>query len=156
MGLSVHLDLAMKFLALALIVASASAKNLRFNLLAPPTELEYGFCDGSPEPLTFDVMSVTPFPILVQNGATITLEIQITINQEVPVGSVVDLNLVLEGLIPIKIPCLEIEGLHIGPATMTVTSFSPPHLTSSAPPMSLRARLAPFPLEPESMVVETP
>merc|ERR1712038_179939 len=94
MGLSVHLDLAMKFLALALIVASASAKNLRFNLLAPPTELEYGFCDGSPEP--------------------ITLEIQITLNQEVPVGSVVDLNLVLEGLIPIKIPCLEIEGLHIG------------------------------------------
>merc|ERR1712156_1230252 len=78
----------MKFLALALIVASVSAKNLRFNLLAPPTELEYGFCDGSPEPLTFDVMSVTPFPILVQNGATITLEIQIT--------------------------CLEIEGLHIG------------------------------------------
>merc|ERR1711913_244058 len=114
MGLSVHLDLAMKFLALALIVASASAKNLRFNLLAPPTELEYGFCDGSPEPLAFDVMSVTPFPILVQNGATITLEIQITLNQEVPVGSVVDLNLVLEGLIPIKIPCLEIEGLHIG------------------------------------------
>ena len=41
---SVHLDLAMKFLALAIIVASASAKNLRFNLLAPPTELEYGFC----------------------------------------------------------------------------------------------------------------
>merc|ERR1712109_145785 len=114
MGLSVHLDLAMKFLALALIVASASAKNLRFNLLAPPTELEYGFCDGSPEPLTFDVMSVTPFPILVQNGATITLEIQISLNQEVPVGSVVDLNLVLEGIIPIKIPCLEIEGLHIG------------------------------------------
>merc|ERR1711872_1166660 len=108
MGLSVHLDLAMKFLALALIVASASAKNLRFNLLAPPTELEYGFCDGSPEPLTFDVMSVAPFPILVQNGATITLD------QEVPVGSVVDLNLVLEGIIPIKIPCLEIEGLHIG------------------------------------------
>merc|ERR1712180_91587 len=111
---SVLVDLAMKFLALALIVASASAKTLRFNLLAPPTELEYGFCDGSPEPLTFDVMSVTPFPILVQNGATITLEIQITLNQEVPVGSVVDLNLVLEGLIPIKIPCLEIEGLHIG------------------------------------------
>merc|ERR1712213_87422 len=101
-GPSVHLDLAMKFLALALIVASASAKNLRFNLLAPPTELEYGFCDGSPEPLTFDVMSVTPFPILVQNGATITLETQITLNQEVPVGSVVDLNLVLEGLIPMN------------------------------------------------------
>merc|ERR1712203_363750 len=106
MGLSVHLDLAMKFLALALIVASASAKNLRFNLLAPPTELEYGFCDGSPEPLTFDVMSVTPFPILVQNGATITLEIQITLNQEVPVGSVVDLNLSSRVSSPSRSPAL--------------------------------------------------
>merc|ERR1712061_303929 len=156
MGLSVHLDLAMKFLALALIVASASAKDLRLNLLAPTTELEYGFCDGSPEPLTFDVMSVTPFPILVQNGATITLEIQITLNQEVPVGSVVDLNLVLEGLIPIKIPCLEIEGLQIGSC-----HYDGDELLSTAsdflcPPMSLRARIAPFPLELECMVVETP
>merc|ERR1712001_442308 len=91
---SVHLGLAMKFFALAFLVAAASGKDLRLNLLAPPTELEYGFCDGSPEPITFDVMSVAPFPILVQNGATLTL--------------------VLEGIIPIKIPCLEIEGLHIG------------------------------------------
>merc|ERR1712168_547609 len=84
---SVHLGLSMKFFALAFLVAAASAKDIRLNLLAPPTELEYGFCEGSPEPISFDVMSVTPFPILVQNGATI---------------------------IPIKIPCLDIEGLHIG------------------------------------------
>merc|ERR1711993_169722 len=114
MGPSVHLDLAMKFLALALIVASASAKDIGLNLLAPPSELEYGFCDGSPEPLTFDVIPVAPFPILVQNGASITLEVQITLNEEVAVGAQVDLNLVLEGIIPIKIPCLDIEGLHIG------------------------------------------
>merc|ERR1712176_1582525 len=150
------LDLAMKFLALALIVASASAKNLRFNLLAPPTELEYGFCDGSPEPLTFDVMSVTPFPILVQNGATITLEIQITLNQEVPVGSVVDLNLVPEASSPSRSPALRLRDFTLAHATTTVTRFSPPHLTSSAPPMSLRARPAPFLLDLESMVVETP
>merc|ERR1711863_66318 len=67
---SVHLGLTMKFFALAFLVAAASAKDIRLNLLAPPTELEYGFCDGSPEPLTFDVISVAPFPILVQNGAT--------------------------------------------------------------------------------------
>merc|ERR1712233_231416 len=112
--MGVHLGLSMKFFALAFLVAAASAKDIRLNLLAPPTELEYGFCEGSPEPISFDVMSVTPFPILVQNGATITLEIQITLNEEVPVGSQVDLNLVLEGIIPIKIPCLDIEGLHIG------------------------------------------
>merc|ERR1712203_792285 len=105
---SVHGGLTMKFFALAFLVAAASAKDIRLNLLAPPTELEYGFCDGSPEPLTFDVISVAPFPILVQNGATITL------HEEVAVGAQVDLNLVLEGIIPIKIPCLDIEGLHIG------------------------------------------
>merc|ERR1712158_38933 len=92
MGPSVHLGLIMKFFALAFLVAAASAKDIRLNLLAPPTELEYGFCDGSPEPITFDVISVAPFPIIVQNGASITLEVQI----------------------PIKIPCLDIEGLHIG------------------------------------------
>merc|ERR1712071_492434 len=91
-------QITMKFLVFALLVAAASAKDFSFQLagLAPPTELEYGFCDGSPEPITLDVLKVTPFPILVQNGAT------------------VHLNLVLEGIIPIKIPCLEIEGLHIG------------------------------------------
>ena len=30
------------------------------------------------------------------------------------IGAKVDLNIVLEGIIPIKIPCLDIEGLHIG------------------------------------------
>merc|ERR1712192_53878 len=96
---SVHLGLAMKFLTLAFLVAAASAKDNRLNPTAPPTELEYGFCDGSPQPMTFDVISVAPFPILVQNGATITLEVQITLNEEVAVGAKVGLN---------------IEGLHIG------------------------------------------
>merc|ERR1739840_46747 len=116
---SVHLGLTMKFFALAFFVAAASAKDIRFNVLAPPTELEYGFCDGSPTPLTFDVMSVAPFPIMVSNGASITLEVQITLNEEVAVGAQVDLNLVLEGIIPIKIPCLDIEGLSLGSCTYT-------------------------------------
>ena len=70
--------------------------------------------DGSPEPFTFDVMSVEPFPILVQNGAMLSIAIQITLNEEVPVGTQVALNMVLEGIIPIKIPCLDIDGLTIG------------------------------------------
>merc|ERR1712033_51495 len=115
---SVHPGLTMKLVALAsLLLAAASAKDIRLNLLAPPTELEYGFCDGSPEPITFDVMSVAPFPILVQNGASITLQVQISLLEEVAVGAQVDLNLVLEGIIPIKIPCLDIEGLSLGSCT---------------------------------------
>merc|ERR1739838_572355 len=111
---SVHLGLAMKFFTLAFLIAAASAKDIRLNLLAPPTELEYGFCDGSPQPFTFDVMSVYPFPILVQNGAMLSIAIQISLNEGVPVGTQVGLNLVLEGIIPIKIPCLDIDGLTIG------------------------------------------
>merc|ERR1711942_109009 len=109
----------MKFLSLLLLAVAVSAKTVKFNLpmKAPPTELEYGFCDGSPEPVSLDVITVEPFPIIVSNGAMITLQIQVTLNEEVPVGSQVHLDLKLEGLISIPIPCLEIGGLHIGSCT---------------------------------------
>ena len=32
--------------------------------------------DGSPEPASIDNISVEPFPILVQNGASVTLAVQ--------------------------------------------------------------------------------
>merc|ERR1719381_129328 len=105
--------MSIRLIILGLLVA-VSGKDLRLNLLAPPAEVEYGFCDGSPKPFTFDVMSVEPFPILVQNGAMLSIAIQITLNEEVPVGTQVALNMVLEGIIPIKIPCLDIDGLTIG------------------------------------------
>merc|ERR1712142_1144720 len=77
----------------------------------------YGFCDGSPEPASIDNISVEPFPILVQNGASVTLAVQITLNEPLPAGASVSLNLVLEGIIPIKIPCLDIDGLSLGSCT---------------------------------------
>ena len=70
--------------------------------------------EGSPTPGTIDIAKVTPFPILAADGETVTIEVQITLNEEIAVGALVDLKLVLEGIIPITIPCLEIEGLHIG------------------------------------------
>ena len=70
--------------------------------------------DGSPEPASIDNISVEPFPILVQNGASVTLAVQITLNEPLPAGASVSLNLVLEGIIPIKIPCLDIDGLSLG------------------------------------------
>ena len=72
------------------------------------------FPEGSAEPGTIDIAKVTPFPILAADGQTVTIEVQITLNEEIAVGALVDLKLVLEGIIPITIPCLEIEGLHIG------------------------------------------
>ena len=55
-----------------------------------------------------------PFPILAKNGANITLAFQITLNEPLPEGASVSLDLVLEGIIPIKIPCLDIEGVNLG------------------------------------------
>merc|ERR1712203_854641 len=84
--------------SLAFLLASSSAfdlSKLRFGLAAPPTEIEYGFCDGSPEPASIDNISVEPLPA----------------------GASVSLNLVLEGVIPIKIPCLDIDGLSLGSCT---------------------------------------
>ena len=72
------------------------------------------FAGGSPEPFTFDLLSIDPFPIIVQNGALVTIAAQITLNQVMEVGTMVSLNLVLEGFIPIKVPCLELDGVNIG------------------------------------------
>merc|ERR1711874_15206 len=118
----------MKFLTLALLVAAVSARP-EIELLAPPTELEYGFCDGSPEPATIDVLDVKPFPIVIDEGASITLEAQITLKELIAVGATVDLKLVKEGIIPITIPCVEIDGLHLGScsfdADYLLTEFAP-------------------------------
>jgi len=81
----------------------------------PPTEVEYGFCDGSPEPASLDKISIEPFPVIVQTGATVTLDSQVTLNEEMVVGSRLSMNVTLEGIIPIKIPCIDIfEGTLLG------------------------------------------
>merc|ERR1712198_164713 len=142
----------MKLLCFALLVASTSAFDLsKLRLAAPPTEIEYGFCDGSPEPASIDNINVEPFPILVQNGASVTLAVQITLNEPLPAGASVSLNLVLEGIIPIKIPCLDIDGLSLGSCTYTGD-----HLLEAAQPTSPTARPAPSPSTLASMVAATP
>ena len=75
--------------------------------------LDLFFSGSSPEPFTFDLLSIDPFPIIVQNGALVTIAAQVTLNQVMEVGTKVALNLVLEGFIPIKIPCLDLDGVNI-------------------------------------------
>merc|ERR1711872_192872 len=90
------------------LAALASARNIKVD------QLEYGFCDGSAEPGSIDNASVEPFPIVLATGETITLSVQLTLNEPIPVGTQVSLKIKKEGLIDIPFPCLEVEGLHIG------------------------------------------
>merc|ERR1712179_291843 len=104
----------MKVFALILLVAAVSAKDIRIQVNAPPTELEHSFCPGSPEPFALDALSVKPFPIIIANGESVTLELQLTLNEEIAKGAQVSLKMKLEGLIDLPIPCIEADGLHIG------------------------------------------
>ena len=44
--------------------------------MVPFEEMVLFSTDGSPEPASIDNISVEPFPILVQNGASVTLAVQ--------------------------------------------------------------------------------
>merc|ERR1739838_306701 len=92
----------MKVFAILACVALASARNIKVD------QLEYGFCDGSAEPATIDIATVEPFPVVIATGETISLSVQLTLNEPVPVGAQVS---------PIPFPCLEIDGLHLGSCT---------------------------------------
>merc|ERR1719315_854783 len=88
----------MKLFLLLSCLALATARNIKID------QLEYGFCDGSAEPATIDVASVEPFPIVFATGETITLSIQLTLNEPVPVGAQVSLKIKKEAAIDIPFP----------------------------------------------------
>merc|ERR1712055_1217318 len=79
----------MKTILVLACVALASAKHIHVKI----DQLEYGFCDGSAEPASIDAASVEPFPIVVATGETITLSVQLTLNEVVPAGAQVSLKI---------------------------------------------------------------
>eukprot|EP00091_Calanus_sinicus_P013947 TRINITY_DN30_c0_g1_i25.p1 TRINITY_DN30_c0_g1~~TRINITY_DN30_c0_g1_i25.p1 ORF type:complete len:108 (-),score=45.33 TRINITY_DN30_c0_g1_i25:67-390(-) len=102
------------FFALA-CVALASARNIKID------QLEYGFCDGSAEPASLDMISVEPFPIVIATGETITLSVQLTLNEPVPEGAQVSLKIKKEGLIDIPLPVWRLRVFTLDPVTMMLT-----------------------------------
>merc|ERR1711884_864536 len=99
----------MKLLVLLATVVLASAKNINVK------QLEYGFCDGAPQPGTIDELTVMPDPIELRTGATISISATLTLNEIVQTGSMVELALSKNLLgFPVPTPCLEIDGLHVG------------------------------------------
>jgi hypothetical protein len=78
-------------------------------------ELEYGFCEaGTHQPITIEAASISPYPVVVHSGASITFEVALTLLEVVPEGAQVSLKIVKEGFIDLPIPCLEVQGIHLG------------------------------------------
>merc|ERR1711973_897855 len=101
----------MKLIVFLATIVLVSAKSIKID------QLEYGFCDGADTTVgSIDAADVQPFPVEVKTGAT------------VQTGSTVSLNIVKEGIVDLPIPCLEIEGLHVGScsydADYLLTKFS--------------------------------
>merc|ERR1712215_427851 len=100
-------------LSLLLLLAATGviSRDIRVELLAPPKEMEYGFCSGSPEPMEINKLTAEPFPIELVTGHSVTMAFQATIKEEMPAGSKIKVKLVKEGIIPITIPCLDMGGV---------------------------------------------
>ena len=94
------------FVAAALALASAKTLDIR--------ALEYGFCEGAGEPLTFETFTITPYPVVIATGATINIELIVDLMEVVPEGAKVKLDVVKKGLLDIPLPCIEVDGLHLG------------------------------------------
>ena len=63
---------------------------------------------------SIDAAAVSPFPVVLKTGYPVNISATFTLNAVVQTGSTVSLNIVKEGIVDLPIPCLEIEGLHVG------------------------------------------
>ena len=72
------------------------------------------------QPGSIDLIEIQPYPIKFQSGASISVSALLTLDEPntIPSGSKVRLDVKKEGLIPLPIPCLELEGadgiIHLG------------------------------------------
>merc|ERR1739838_359249 len=85
--------LVMKLFSLLPLLVLAAARNIRID------QIEYGFCEGADESVgSPDIIDVQPFPVVVATGETVTLTVQLTMadGHDIP------------------LPCLEIDGAHLG------------------------------------------
>ena len=89
---------------LAASLALVSARSVKID------EIEYGFCPDAAQPGTIDQVQVVPFPISLAEGSPLSILATLTLNDVVPAGARVSLDLQKEGLIPLPIPCLELDG----------------------------------------------
>merc|ERR1712033_31607 len=89
-------------------LAIAAPKGLRLG-----QDIVWEWC-GEGRPIDITQLTVEPYPVVVADGATITAAITIEILEVVPVGTQISVKIVKEGLINMPLPCLEIDGHHLG------------------------------------------
>merc|ERR1719309_785224 len=78
-------------------------------------DFTFGFCDeDTPQPLSIEVATIEPFPIPLVTGTILDVNVRFMLNQICPVGTTVKMNMELQGLIPISIPCVEIGDIYLG------------------------------------------
>lgn len=88
---------------LLLAVAATFASGKPLHILEG---FEYGLCNGSNQPLFLDHIYIFPDPIIVVKPETdVILDALATLNEIIPVGSKVKLNIVKFGLIDLPFPC---------------------------------------------------
>merc|ERR1711993_216847 len=115
--------LKMKLIVFLATVVLVSAKSIKID------QLEYGFCDGADTSVgSIDAIDVTPFPVEIKTGSTVTISATLSLLAEVPAGAKVALNIVKEGIVDLPLPCLEIDGLHIGSCEYEADYLCPAHV----------------------------
>lgn len=103
----------MKALVFSSLFILVSARNIKID------EVEFGFCSDN-QPGSIDLIEIQPYPIQFQSGASISVSAILTLDEPntISTGSRVRLDVKKEGLIPLPIPCLELEGadgpIHLG------------------------------------------
>merc|ERR1719348_1322502 len=92
------------------LIALSIARNINIKAF------EIDFCaESTPKPLTINTASILPFPIPFITGTEVNVDVEFDLLETCPVGTTVKLDMVLQGIIDIPIPCIEVnEQLHIG------------------------------------------
>ena len=82
--------------------------------------MNYFSVDGADTSVgSIDAIDVQPFPVEIKTGSTVTISATLSLLAEVPAGAKVALNIVKEGIVDLPLPCLEIDGLHVGSCEYT-------------------------------------
>jgi hypothetical protein len=98
----------MKSLFLAALLAVAANRRIQTK------ELQYDFCEGAGRPFTIDEMVVEPYPIVIQAGAILNVAIGLILNEPIPTGASLRLEIVKDLLIDFPFPCISYEEMHLG------------------------------------------
>jgi hypothetical protein len=104
----------MRFIIFLSCVALAIASPTFYKLIKLSANIPWEWC-GDGRPAEIPELTVEPYPVVVAHGAKITLAVTIELLETIPVGTRVKLHIVKENwLINIPIPCIPINGNHVG------------------------------------------